>query len=758
METHKTFLLTILLLYSFQIFCNENKIKLKVNRVGTVSLVNPSYENHVDSIYIDGVFVDGDTISANVNDVESEITLIWYKDLDTCNSMFASLSHITEIDLSDFDTSKVTDMQSMFYKCTSLKSIKFVNIDTSKVKSMLNMFANCSSLTFFDVSGFQTSNVEDMEGMFYACYSLVSLDLSNFDTSSNKYVYKMFMDCFNLKYLDLNGFKTSKVGSFRFMFSNCSSLKSLDLSSFDTSIAYNTDYMFYGCTSLTSLNLSNFVTNDIYNMEYMFAECRNLSYINFQNLIEKPDSYYGYQFFSKDNILYNTPHNLVVCFNKNQATLFNSIFSNKNCEIIDCTENWKEKQSKINAVTGLCMASCNSNGYNLYDYNNKCYSKCPDGTKENNNEYICDMIIKEINEKIDDNLIKENIEEENMYEENIEFENDIKMETILFKGIERNIEENECMEIFSDILSYQNLISHSEYSNEERIKEDDTKIKSDIYLFIDIEENEEENFIEIDTDIKSDKNFFNDIIEYFDKDEMEITDCQEIVLEEKQISHIKEYLEKEKTEQINIFEYKEKDDIIFEEKNNFEINIEIESNFELSIIEEKDEIEMNENELLLENNNEIKEIEKLNKIYEEISENNDVKKMIYNTYLNLYLYNNNISHIDMKKETIILIMTLNTENLNNCSINSFLKNECKVFFKSDNQKKNFINEIITKLKDGSLESAIKLVVNENEIIFIENEDEIYSISTLTNQNYYKKSTIVDLAECENILRDVYNLE
>ena len=192
MEGHKAILLIILLLNSIHIFGKENKIKLKVNRIGRVSLLNPSYDIHVDFIYIDGIFVDGDTISAEVNDIKSEITLIWHEDLVTCNGMFADLSYITEIDLSGFSTSQVTDMQSMFEKCTSLKLIKFGNIDTSKVTSMFNMFSGCSSLTSLDVSGFQTSNVEDMEGMFYACYSLISLDLSHFDIVWNNSFIKKY--------------------------------------------------------------------------------------------------------------------------------------------------------------------------------------------------------------------------------------------------------------------------------------------------------------------------------------------------------------------------------------------------------------------------------------------------------------------------------------------------------------------------------------------------------------------------------------
>ena len=46
------------------------------------------------------------------------------------------------------------------------------------------MFEFCSSLTSLNLSNFNTSNVVDMESMFSNCGSLTSLDLSNFKTSN----------------------------------------------------------------------------------------------------------------------------------------------------------------------------------------------------------------------------------------------------------------------------------------------------------------------------------------------------------------------------------------------------------------------------------------------------------------------------------------------------------------------------------------------------------------------------------------------
>ena len=57
-------------------------------------------------------------------------------------------------------------------------------------------------LTKLNLSKFNTSKVTDMSAMFYACESLKTLDLSNFDTRNVIYIMgAMFCDCKNIKSL-----------------------------------------------------------------------------------------------------------------------------------------------------------------------------------------------------------------------------------------------------------------------------------------------------------------------------------------------------------------------------------------------------------------------------------------------------------------------------------------------------------------------------------------------------------------------------
>ena len=80
-------------------------------------------------------------------ETDNYIELIWFDLINSSAFMFYKCSNITEIDLSNFNTSQVILMNSMFSYCSSLTSLNFSNFNTSKVTYMQGMFNNCSSLT-----------------------------------------------------------------------------------------------------------------------------------------------------------------------------------------------------------------------------------------------------------------------------------------------------------------------------------------------------------------------------------------------------------------------------------------------------------------------------------------------------------------------------------------------------------------------------------------------------------------------------------
>ena len=157
-----------------------------------------------------------------------------YLNTDSSN-MFHYLPDLSSLDLSSFDTSRVTDMRYMFSELSSLADLNLSNFDTSKVTNMESMFDGMSKLTSLDLSSFDTSHVTNMSLMFSFASKLVSLNLSNFNTSQVTLMSRMFANMPNLANLDLSSFDTSQVTEMTNMFYNTPNLTSLDLSTFDTS-------------------------------------------------------------------------------------------------------------------------------------------------------------------------------------------------------------------------------------------------------------------------------------------------------------------------------------------------------------------------------------------------------------------------------------------------------------------------------------------------------------------------------------------
>ena len=208
---------------------------------------------------------------------------------ENSNEMFYSeyggqkIKNILDLDLSSFDTSKVTNMHSMFEGMSNLTALDLSSFDTSQVTNMSRMFDSISNLTTFGLSNFNTSNVTDMSSMFAGMRNLTTLDLSNFDTSKVTDMSSMFYNIDDLTSLNLSNFNTSKVTDMQYMFSDMDNLTSLNLSNFDTSQVTDMQWMFRGVYSLTTLDLSNFDTSQVMNMQYMFSDMRNLTTINLSN-------------------------------------------------------------------------------------------------------------------------------------------------------------------------------------------------------------------------------------------------------------------------------------------------------------------------------------------------------------------------------------------------------------------------------------------------------------------------------------------
>ena len=116
---------------------------------------------------------------------------------------------------------------------------------------MSYMFANCVALTSLDVTNFNTENVANMERMFIGCSALLSLDVTNFNTAKVTDMSYMFANCVALTSLYLTNFNTAKVTNMERMFSFCKALTTIYASSkFVTPQVSNSIRMFYNCEKL----------------------------------------------------------------------------------------------------------------------------------------------------------------------------------------------------------------------------------------------------------------------------------------------------------------------------------------------------------------------------------------------------------------------------------------------------------------------------------------------------------------------------
>ena len=204
----------------------------------------------------------------------------------TMEGMFQSCFKLEFIDVSSFDTSNVEIMNFMFVDCFKLKGIKGINkLNTKKVTNMTGMFENCLSLKYLNIENFDTSNVTNMSYMFNKCKKLKEIKgMDKFNTINLTTTYAMFQFCTEIEKIDLSGFDTSNVTNMSYMFNKCKKLKEIKgLNTFITKNVKDMARMFNECSELENLVLTSFETPNVTNFSSMFNKCNNLKYLNLLN-------------------------------------------------------------------------------------------------------------------------------------------------------------------------------------------------------------------------------------------------------------------------------------------------------------------------------------------------------------------------------------------------------------------------------------------------------------------------------------------
>ena len=251
---------------------------------------------------------------------------------------FYGCESLKSLDLSKWNTSRVTSMHHTFTNCYELTTLKLgSNFTTASSTNNRAMFQNCYKLvgtnTTVGLEGtFDLGKTTDVYGMFYNNMALTKIpaitcnnevaslfadtkqmftncrELTNITFNCHIYsgnAYHMFSGCSNLNTIEVydiilndadatgmfNGCSsltnvpinnTSSFTNMYMMFNGCSSLTSINVLGYDVSKVTNMSYMFNNCTGLTSLDLSQWQwggQDAVTSMSHMFANCQNLTEI-----------------------------------------------------------------------------------------------------------------------------------------------------------------------------------------------------------------------------------------------------------------------------------------------------------------------------------------------------------------------------------------------------------------------------------------------------------------------------------------------
>ena len=95
---------------------------------------------------------------------------------------------------------------------------------------------------------------------------------------------------------------------------------------------------------------------------------------------------------------------------------------------------------------------------------------------------------------------------------------------------------------------------------------------------------------------------------------------------------------------------------------------------------------------------------------------------------------------------------------NICNIINFFNNECKNKYKNREEQIEYSNYIVQQIMQGTLNELLNEIINENRSLLVQEEKEIYQITTLSNMKDITNFTSINFGYCENILKSKYGLK
>ena len=374
------------------IYANKKTINLNTDQY-------PNFFNDFDEpdeIYIDKIKQTTVTNKYSFNNTINFVKLIFKKPITNVRAMFIDCTEIIEVDLSHFDTSKVTEFVALFRNCKSLTSVNLSNLNTKNVSNMGWMFDLCDSIVSLDFSSFDTSQVTNMVSMFGSCKALVSLDLSNFYTSKVKVMNFMFDGDSFLKFINFKNAELNPSLETRSTFFNANKI-TICSKYYGWNEKIN-GYINLYINCINNLKQEKEITCFTKNgANFQFSD-ENICHICGKNYyfkdinINKINCYECYSPCKTCKIKGNeTNHNCVECKN-------NYIFMLKNSEYLNCYDkfdyyNYIDNNTNITNKTGNNESYINDDDFNKLINNSVCEKDCSD---DNNYKYEFKKLKNEI--------------------------------------------------------------------------------------------------------------------------------------------------------------------------------------------------------------------------------------------------------------------------------------------------------------------------------------------------------------------------
>ena len=187
----------------------------------------------------------------------------------TCSFMFVDIN-VPKIDLTEFDTTNVVDMDYMFLEANLGDSLSLVSSTSTQINNTESSSTKANLGDSFSLvsSTNAQANTPDQNTLIL-------------NTEGVTTMRGMFKDC-KVKHLDLRNLRTNNVTDFSNMFCSCNDLIDLNVDGFDTSQAKDFHGMFQGCIKLTQLSVKHFNVGNVLHMSYLFSRCRSLKVIDLE--------------------------------------------------------------------------------------------------------------------------------------------------------------------------------------------------------------------------------------------------------------------------------------------------------------------------------------------------------------------------------------------------------------------------------------------------------------------------------------------